>query len=142
MLYRANVADCSSINTIHLTTVLAGCKALGAFANLPKVTVSFIMSVRLSIIPHGTTLFPLYRFSWSLIFGYFSKICCQNPSFVKIRQECRYFSWNKYIILIISRSIILTMRNVSDKSCRENRKTHFVFNSGSFFFPKIGPSVR
>jgi len=25
------------------------------------------------------------------------------------------------------------MRNVSDKNCRENQKTHFVFNNLSFF---------
>ena len=33
---------------------------------------------------------------------------------------------------IISRSILLRMRNVPDKSCRENQNTHFVFNN--FFF--------
>ena len=31
-----------------------------------------------------------------------------------------------------SRGIRLAMRNVSDKSCRENQNTHFVFNN--FFF--------
>jgi len=34
--------------------------------------------------------------------------------------------------LIISRSILLRMRNVSDESCRGNPDTHFVFNN--FFF--------
>jgi len=34
--------------------------------------------------------------------------------------------------LIISRSVLLRMRNVSDKSCRENQNTHFVFRN--FFF--------
>jgi hypothetical protein len=29
------------------------------------------------------------------------------------------------------------MRNVSDKSCRENYNTHFIVNN--FFFPKIAP---
>ena len=33
---------------------------------------------------------------------------------------------------IVSRSVLLRMRNVSDKSCTENRNTHFVFSS--FFF--------
>ena len=33
--------------------------------------------------------------------------------------------------LIISRSVLLRMRNVSDKSCRENQNTCFV--SGNFF---------
>ena len=39
---------------------------------------------------------------------------------------------NQYTFLIISRSILLRMRNVSDKSCRENQLTHFVFSN--FFF--------
>ena len=30
---------------------------------------------------------------------------------------------------IISLSILLRMRNVSDKSCRENQNTHFVFSN-------------
>ena len=30
--------------------------------------------------------------------------------------------------LIISRSVLLGMRNVSDKTCRGNQNTHFVFN--------------
>jgi hypothetical protein len=31
--------------------------------------------------------------------------------------------------LIVSRSVLLRTRNVSDKSCRENQNTHFVFSS-------------
>jgi len=34
--------------------------------------------------------------------------------------------------LIISRSVLLRKRNVSDNSCRENQSTHFVFSN--FFF--------
>ena len=33
------------------------------------------------------------------------------------------------VFLIISRSVRLGMRNVSDKSCRENHNTHFRINS-------------
>ena len=43
------------------------------------------------------------------------------------------------IYFIISRSVLLRMRNVSDKSCRENLNTHFVFSN---FFPKIVPFMR
>jgi hypothetical protein len=39
---------------------------------------------------------------------------------------------DKYTFLIISRSVLLIMRNVSDKSCRGNPNTHFVFDN--FFF--------
>jgi hypothetical protein len=39
-------------------------------------------------------------------------------------------------IFVISRSFLLRMRNVSDKSCRENQNTHFVLGN---FFSKILP---
>jgi hypothetical protein len=44
-------------------------------------------------------------------------------------------TWHEaeYIFLIISRSILLRMRNVSDKHCRESQNTHFVFSN---FFRK------
>ena len=35
---------------------------------------------------------------------------------------------------------ILRMRNVSDKSCRENKNMHFLFNN--FIFPKIITLIR
>jgi hypothetical protein len=35
---------------------------------------------------------------------------------------------DRYTFTIISRSFLLRMRNVSDKICRENQNTHFVFN--------------
>ena len=44
-----------------------------------------------------------------------------------------------YTILIICRSVLLRMRNVSDKSCRENQNTHFVFSN---FSSQIVPFMR
>jgi hypothetical protein len=41
---------------------------------------------------------------------------------------------DRYTSLIISRSFLLTMKNVSGKICRENKNTHFVFNN--FFLRK------
>jgi hypothetical protein len=38
--------------------------------------------------------------------------------------------------LIISRSVLLRMKNVSDKRCGVTRETHFGFNN---FYPKIVP---
>jgi len=44
---------------------------------------------------------------------------------------------DKYMFLIITHSFLLTMRNISDKSCRENQKTHFLLKSFfSFIFEK------
>jgi hypothetical protein len=36
---------------------------------------------------------------------------------------------DRYTFLFISRCILLRMRNVSDKSCRENQNTQFVFGN-------------
>jgi hypothetical protein len=36
---------------------------------------------------------------------------------------------NQYTISIISRSFLLRMKNIWNKSCRENPNTHFVFNN-------------
>jgi len=35
----------------------------------------------------------------------------------------------QYTFLIISRSVLLRMRNVSYESCREKQNTHFVLNN-------------
>jgi hypothetical protein len=40
-------------------------------------------------------------------------------------------------LFIISRWIIVKMRNVSDKSCGENHNTHFMFNNFSDIVPFI-----
>ena len=39
----------------------------------------------------------------------------------------------RFIFTIVCPWILLTMRDVSDKNCRENKSTHFVLNN---FFPK------
>ena len=47
---------------------------LDAFAYLRPATISFVMCVRLSVYPHGTTRLPPDGFSLNLIFEYFSNI--------------------------------------------------------------------
>ena len=44
----------------------------------------------------------------------------------------------QYTFIIISRWILLGMRNVSDKNCRENEDKNFMFNKCS----KIVPFIR
>ena len=36
---------------------------------------------------------------------------------------------DRYTSVTISRSLLRRMKNVSDKSCRENQNTHFMFNN-------------
>ena len=50
-----------------------------------------------------------------------------------------HFTWRPMNFLIISRSFLFRMRNVSDKSCIEKQNTHFVL---SMLFSKIVPFVR
>jgi len=40
----------------------------------------------------------------------------------------------QYTFFIPSRSVLLRMRNVSEKSCRENQNTHFMYYAFFFFF--------
>jgi len=54
-------------------------------------------------------------------------------NFIKIGQEQRALYKINKLFFITSRSIFLIIRNVSDRSCRENRNTHFVFSD---FFPE------
>jgi len=57
--------------------------------NQRKAAISFVMTVRLpsvmlSVRPHGATRLPLDRLPLNLILEYFSKICPENSSFIKI----------------------------------------------------------
>jgi len=66
-----------------------------------------------------------------LVFDDFSKIFPENSSSIKIcPEQNRYFTGQEflYTFVIISRSFLLRMRNVSDKSCTENQNIHFVSN--------------
>ena len=51
-----------------------------------------------------------------------------------------YFTWRPIYTLIISRSILLRMRNVSDTICRGNEDTHFVFTN--FIFNRVFYEIR
>jgi len=109
---------------------------LGAFANSCKATISFVVSVR----HHGTTGFPLDGFSWNFIFECFKKNLSRKfKSHYNLTTITGTVHADRYTFCITSPSVLLRMRNVSDKSCTENQNTHFVFCD---FFPKIVPFVR
>ena len=59
---------------------------LGAFVKLRKATISFVisvcLSVRLSLRPYGKTQIPRNGFSCNSIFEYFSKFCRETTSFI------------------------------------------------------------
>ena len=66
-----------------LFTSYARCETfLGAFAKLRKVIIGFVVSVH----PCRTYQLPLDGYYWNSIFEYFSKICRENSSFIKLTQ--------------------------------------------------------
>jgi len=102
---------------------------LDAFPKLRKMTISFVMSVCPSVLPHGITLLRLDGFSWNMIFEASSRICRENPSFFKIGQAPRvlYMKTNTHSLSISLNS------SYNEKSRRKDQSTHFMFN---FFFPR------
>jgi hypothetical protein len=55
----------------------------------------------------------------------------ENSSFIPIWQEKGTLHEDQYTFFIISRRVLLKIKNAADKSCRENQNKHFVF---SIFF--------
>ena len=59
---------------------------------------------------------------------------------LKSDKNNEYFTWRPIHIFIISRSVLLRMRDVPEKkSCRGNHNTYFLFGT---FFSKIVPFLR
>ena len=92
-----------------------------------KAAVSFVMSVCLSIWPHETTRLPLDGFLWDLIFEYFFFPKSVEKLQVSLNSEKNNgcFTWRPIYIQVVSRRMILGMRNVSGKSCRENQNMNY-----------------
>ena len=63
----------------------------------------------------------------------------ENSSFIKTDKSNGYLTRKICIFMIISCWILLTTRNVSEKSSRENHNTHFMLSN---IFPKIEPFRR
>ena len=113
---------------------------LGAFAKFRKAAISFVMSIRSSIRPHGTTRLPLDGFSWNLIFDYFSKVLENIQVSLKSEKNNGYFTCRPIYIFDHISLVLRRMKDVSGRSCRETRNTHFVFNN--FFISKIVPFMK
>jgi len=108
---------------------------LGAFAELRKATVGFVVSLcpsawnslastRQIFMKFGIWGFfehmsRDFKFHWNM--SKWGVLCVKTYS-------CMILSW-----------IVLRMRNVLDKSCRGNQKSHFIFSN---LYPKIVPFFR
>jgi len=67
------------------------------------------------------------------IFLFFENLS-EKYKLIKIWQKKGTLHEDQYTFLIISRTVLLRMRNISDKVCRENLNMHFMFNN--FFYRK------
>jgi hypothetical protein len=104
---------------------------VGAFAKLQNATFSFVMSVRPSTWnDSGPTALIFMKIDIRVLFP---KIHRKNSSFIKTEQERALYMKMDVHFLIISRSVLLRMINISDKICTKNQITHFMFNN---FFRK------
>jgi hypothetical protein len=104
---------------------------VGAFAKLRNGTIGFILTVCRSAMNISA---PTERIFMKFYIGVFF----EN---VKRKSEKNYgtLCGDQFTFLIISRSVLLRMRNVTDKSCRGNQNTHFLFGN---VFPKIVSFMR
>ena len=113
-----------SVHNVHYNGTFLLCYILGPCAKFRKMTISFVMSVRLSAWNNSPPP-PLEGFSSNAISEYFSGNCREfllksDKNIAKITRK------PIYIFFIARRSILLRMRNVSDQSCRENKNTHLI----------------
>ena len=108
---------------------------LGMFAKFRKVTVGFTMAVHLSTSNSlAPTVWISNKFNVWVFFENpvrkFKFHDTQTITMDTLREQ-------QYTFLIISRSILLRTRNISEKRCRENQNTFCL--QQLFFFGKSGP---
>jgi hypothetical protein len=60
------------------------------------------------------------------VYVFFRKTYEKIQDSLRSEKNNGYFTRIQVKILIMSRSVLLEMRNVSDKSCRENQNTFYV----------------
>ena len=93
------------------------------------MTFSFVISVHMEQLgSHGTDFHEIWY--WRI----FRKSVKKIQVSLILDKNNGYFTWRHCTFFIISCSILLRMKNISDKSYRETRNTHFMFNN--FFFGK------
>ena len=96
--------------------------------------------VRLSVCPHTTPL-PIDGISWNILtWLFFEHLPRKYKNHWNRTRITRTLHDGQYTFVITSRSVLLIMRNVSDKICRENQNTHFVFHN--VFVSTIVPFER
>jgi hypothetical protein len=101
---------------------------LSAFAKFRKATRRVCPSIRMEQLgSHWTDFHEIWHFN------IFRKSVEKIQVSLKSNKNNRYFTWRPTYVFDLSRSILLTVRNVSDKICKENKNTQF-YGQCLFFF--------
>jgi len=101
---------------------------LGALEKFRKAIICFITSVRPSVRPRGTTRLYLDGFSWNMTF-IFRKSVDKIQVWLKSNKNNGTSHEDQCTFKVVSRKILLRMRNVSDKSCTESQNTRFTISN-------------
>ena len=100
---------------------------LGAFAELRKrLSALSCVPVRMSAwnwAPTGLIFIKL------CLEYFFRKYVEKTQGSLKSDKNNGYFTWRRVCTFITSRRVLLRMRNLSNKSCRETQKIRFMFNN-------------
>ena len=88
--------------------------------------------IRLSVRTHGTAQLPLDGFRLNLTFHLFifRKSVEKIELSLKSDKNNEYFKTFSHLLQYLS-EFLLRIRNISNKSCRENQNTHFIFSKFS-----------
>jgi hypothetical protein len=118
----------SPVSTFFLHSTQRNCSLLGASQNCDN---RLLALSRLSAGNSAPTGRIFMKFD---IWVFLENLSRKIQVSLKSDKNNWYFIWRLYTFLIISRSIILRIRNISYQHCRRKQNTHFVF---SYFFSKI-----
>ena len=112
-------------------------EVMDALAKLQKATISFVMSLRPSVCPSVWN-------NWAPTGRIFMKFCILIYISLNLSRKFKLDQNRTRItgplrealctLMITARSILLRMKNISDKIGTERQNTHFMFNT---FFPAI-----
>ena len=116
---------------------------IGAFAKLRKATISFVMFVCASEWNNSASTGWIFIKFYIRVFSEkkknLSRILKFHSNLTRITGTLHEDQYT--IFFIISRSVLLGIRNVSEKSCRGNKNTNCVLNN-FFFLSKNVPFMR
>ena len=123
---------------MHQNTTTQKVGILGAFVKLRKSTISFFMfvrpSVRLSALPSAwKNSAPTGRIFMKFdIWVYLEKYVRKFNFHLYLTRITGILREHQCTFMVVCRSVLLRMTNVSDESCKYNHNTYFIFSNVFF----------